>query len=200
MGSEDFYTNGKYVIYINKGTTVGEPYVFEDGEEVEEIYSYKRTIYRLNVNTGKKQKIISGTNYMIANIDSTGTWVYCGPDESEGIDKLYAVNVKTRKKRYMENYAGLVECASNRVLVTPAHGDVGNYGITIYKTNGKRIKNISKASFGKIKGKKIYYVSVKIKKARTYYRIYRCNLNGKKEKALTKWKKNVPKKYRFIWA
>ena len=82
----DFTTNGKIIYY---------------SAVVKKISSYetKNCIYKYDIKTGKYTKIISGKSYIVCGC--SGRYLYCGIDmEADGI-KLYAYDLKKKRKKYM---------------------------------------------------------------------------------------------------
>ena len=184
--NESYISNGKYLFYAKKGKRI------YDSEW--DWNRYNHTIYRINLKTKKKKKIVSGYSYI--PIGCSGNWLYAGTDNLMDGVKLYAINIKNGKKRYMDNFVDSVQCAKGRVLINYRSGDLSPGGaITIFKENGKKLKSIQDSFRGKIKGKTIYYARVKYSSDKTLFRVYRCNLNGNKKKAVTKWSTKYPDKY-----
>lgn len=88
-----FITNGKVLYYSKHGTMIDK-----------EFYRFQNTIYRYNIKSGKHTKIITGVDYTVCNCN--GKYLYYGTDNGgEGID-LYAINLKTKKKRHMADTVG----------------------------------------------------------------------------------------------
>ena len=178
-----FVTNGTYLFYAKHGAAV-----YSRGFGTR----YKQTIYRINVNTGKKKKIASGTA-LTPLACSGSTWLYAGVNNVYEGYKLYAVNIKTGKKKLMMNSAGHVQYVSGVVLAEIHRGDAGNYPFYVFNKNGSGKKKIASALRANIRGKYIYYVVYKYSTDK--YKVYRSSLKGKNKKAVTKWLNFYPESY-----
>lgn len=155
---------------------------------------FKNRIYQLDLTTGKAKKVASG--YDCTAFACSGNYLYYGTTvEHPAGWKLRALNLKTGNVRVMAEGVGTVRCANNRVVTTTNMGTVVNLPMYVFKRNGKKVRRLPDGCGATIKGKKIYFVKVRFAKAAIKYREYTCNLNGKKVKAVTKWKKKYPKRY-----
>lgn len=176
-----FVTNGEILYYAKEG-------------KKNEDYESMNTIYKYIVKTGKKEKIAAGINYTVCGC--SGKYLYCGTNNgADGVD-LYAVNVKTKKKKHMTDVVGGVYVSGNRVVTSTNSGDVGNYPIYSFKLNGSHKKKITDGILLSVKKKKIYYGKVK-SDGKEKFKVYSCSLTGKNKKALTGWIDwdKVPKEY-----
>lgn len=114
-----------------------------------------------------------------------GNYVYKGPDyAAEGV-KLYAVDKRTGKKRFMATGVGTVQCKAGRVLTTTNMGDVEIFPVYIFKANGSGRKKIADAAGARLTKKWVYYA--KCDSRQTLFKAYRCKRNGKSKKAVTCW-------------
>lgn len=173
-----FVTNGK-VLYYSKPT-----------KQIND-YSWKNTIYCYDIKTKKSRKIVSGTDYTVRGC--SGKYLYCGKDmEADGV-KLYAVNVKTKKKKHMVDCVRDVTIYKGKVLTTTNTGAVDNLPIHVFDLNGSGKKKIADGCNAVIKSGKVYYTRYSMKTNK--FRVYRCSLNGKNKKAVTGWLDRVPSKY-----
>lgn len=173
-----FVTNGKILYYAKEGKLIDE-------------YRHKNTIYKYTVKTGKKQKLVTGTDYTV--LGCSGTYLYCGTNNgADGVD-LYALNIKTKKKKHMIDVVGNVFVSGSRVVTSTNTGDVGNYPIHSFKLNGTGKKKIVDGILLKAKKGKIYYC--KVNEATWKYKVYSCSMTGKSKKALTGWVSEIPAKY-----
>ena len=138
------------------------------------------------------KKLIAGYGYEPRAC--SGTYLYCGgcKEPVEGI-KLYALNIKTKKKTYMRKNAGFVQYKSGKVVASTNTGAVGNFPIYLFNKNGKNRKKIANGATVRIKGKRVYYCVFSASKMK--YKVYKCNLKGKGKKAVTGWKSEYPSKY-----
>ena len=177
-----FVTNGKYLYYAKVTAKL------DDG------WSYKQKIYRLTITSGAKKKLASGINYIPAA--AYGSYLYYGSDQGpEGIN-LYAMNVKTKKKRHMVDVVGSVKCGSGRVVTTTNTGDAGNYPMNVFKKDGNKRKMFAKGFGAKIKGKKIIFGKLRYQDGgHIQFRVYKCSLSGKGKKAITDWLDKYPEEY-----
>ncbi|MDO5155475.1 MAG: hypothetical protein Q4D51_05875 [Eubacteriales bacterium] len=173
-----FATDGKTLYYVACGKKVDD-------------YRYQNTIYKYNIKTGKKSKVVSGTDYTI--LGCSGTYLYCGTDLYAGGVDLYAVHVKTKKKVYMRDCAGSVDYIDNRIVVSTNTGAPGNYPIYSFKLNGTGKKKIADGGMIKTKGKLIYYFVIDEKNWK--FKIYTCSATGKNKKAITGWIERIPDEY-----
>lgn len=184
-----FVTNGLFLFYSKIGK-----YVDNAGG----IKRYKQTIYRININTGKKKRIASGTAFTPLAC-SGNTWLYAGV--SNGYDgggyNLYAVNIKTGAKRLMKKIAIKPQYESGKVLVGSSHSDAGNAPYYIFNKNGTGKTKIGDAARARIKGKYIYYAVMNHNQSNytIKYKVFRCNLQGKNKKAVTGWLNSFPSSY-----
>lgn len=177
--TSDFVTNGKVLYYVKVGSRISD-------------YQYRNTIYQYNIKTGKHTKIISGTEYTVCGC--SGTYLYCGVDNwADGVE-LYALNLKTKKKKHMVDVVGGVYVYGNRVVTSTNTGDVGNYPIYSFNLNGSGKKKLDNGGVLKVEKGKVYYY--RLSQDTMKYKIYTCSLTGKKKKAVTGWVKEIPSKYR----
>ena len=179
-----FVTNGKYLFYSSVSSKTNKY-----------AMSYQ-TIYRLDIKTGGKKKIAAG--YGFEARACSGKYLYCGGggynyEPSEGL-KLYAVNVKTKKKTYMRDGAGKVVYSNGKVLVTTNTGDAGNLPIHIFNANGKGKKKVADALTATIKGKRIYYCKISDSYSLSF-KVYSCNFKCKDRKSVTGWLSDYPSSY-----
>lgn len=173
-----FVTNGK-VLYYSKPT------------KKLSAYSWRETIYCYNIKSKKSKKIISGTDYTVCGC--SGTYLYCGNDNGADGVNLYAVNIKTKKKKHMVNAVGSVAVSNGKVVTTTNSGAIGNYPIYVFNSNGSRKKKIADGCHATIKNGKIYFVRYNYASGKV--RVYRCSLKGKNKKAVTGWCSSIPSKY-----
>lgn len=173
-----FLTNGKILYYVNKDKKVSD-------------YEYKNTIYKYNITTGKQSKVISGKEYTVAGCN--GKYLYCGRDDGPDGIKLYAFNLKNKKKKYMQSVVGEVLVSGQYVATGICAGDADNFPIHIFRANGSGKKKIASGIPLKITKKKLYYAQVNLKTWKQ--RVYTCSLKGKNKKAVTGWMTQIPKKY-----
>lgn len=173
-----FTTNGKIVYYVARGKKTGD-------------YSYKNTIYKYTIKSGKKSKVVAGTDYTVKGC--SGSYIYCGTDLNADGVKLYAINVKTKKKTYMRDCAGGVYVAGKYVIASTNTGAPGNYPIYSYKLNGKGKKKIADGGVLKVEGNKVYYSIVD--ESCCKFKVYTCSPNGNNKKEITGWLDTVPREY-----
>lgn len=177
-------TNGKTLYYSKVVSRSGK---YADSNV------FKKRIYQLDLTTGKAKKVASG--YDCTAFARSGNYLYYGTTvESPEGWKLRALNLKTGNVRVMAEHVGMVQCSGNRVVTMTNTGALANLPMYVFKRNGKKVKRLPDGCGVTIKGKKIYFVKARFGTTVTY-REYTCNLNGKKIKAVTKWKKKYPKRY-----
>lgn len=175
----NFLTDGKILYYVNRDKKLPD-------------YQYKNTIYKYNVATGKRTKIISGTDYAVTGCN--GSYLYYGKDEGPDGITLHALNLKTKKKKYMCADVGEVIVSDKYVATGTQAGDLYNYPIYTFKANGSKKKKVATGVRPlEIKNNKLYYYRVNINNWKV--RIYKCSLNGKNKKAVTGWLNKLPDKY-----
>lgn len=175
-----FVTNGKEIYYTVEGKRVSD-------------YEFENTIYRYDIASGKKTKIIKGVQYTVCACN--GRYLYYGINrEADGVD-LYALNLKTGKKKFMTDGVGTVCVAGKKVVTDTNSGDADNYPINIFKQNGTGKKLIAMGDGIKIRGNRIHYLVTKYDKNGIKQKIYSCDFNGKHKKALTGWLKTIPESY-----
>lgn len=74
-------------------------------------------------------------------------------------------------------------------------GDLYNYPIYTFKANGSKKKKVATGVRPlEIKNNKLYYYRANINNWKV--RIYKCSLNGKNKKAVTRWLNELPDKYK----
>lgn len=178
----EFVTNGKYLFY-SKVTGLADSAAYE----------YKTTIYRMKISDGTEKKLVSGANWVARA--SSGTWLYCGKNYGADGVNLYALNVKTKKKRHMVNHTGTVIYKSGHVVTRANTGDLSNAPMHVFKKNGTGKKKIAEGLGISIRGKKINYVRCKYVSTGVRFKAYSCTFKVKKKKALTGWIKKYPAKY-----
>ena len=176
----EFATNGSILYYVKTGSRTSD-------------YRYRNTIYRYVIKTGKATKVTAGLNYTICGC--SGDYLYYGIDNwADGV-KLYALNVKTKKKKYMTDGVGRVYISGKTVVTSTNSGDVDNYPIHSFQLNGSGKKKIDDGILLKVKNGKIYYCRYRYTSG-DRYKVYTCLLNGKNKKAVTGWVSKIPAKYR----
>lgn len=176
-----FVTNGK-VLYYSKHEKLLD----------QELYQFENTIYRYNISSGKHTKIITGLDYTVRNC--SGTYLYYGTDNGpDGVD-LYALNIKTTKKKYMTDGVGRVRVSGKRVITSTNTGDAANLPIYSFKLDGSGKKKIADGGLLNVRNGKVYYFVCNEKIPGTY-KAYKCTTKGKNKKALTGWVANIPTKY-----
>lgn len=177
-----FYTDGKTIFYEGLG---------DGGWDAD-----KRILYKYSIETGKNEKLISGAGYSIKGC--TDKYVYfCGKyNPKEETSKLYVLNVKTKKKKYITKHAQYVNFTKDRVITGDESGVAYNGPIYSFKYDGSGKKKIATGCAVKTKGNTVYYQKLDAK--RWLFKVYSCTSKGKKRKALTRWLKydKIPKKYR----
>lgn len=173
-----FVTNGKDLYYAKQGKKIDE-------------YQYKNTIYKYNIKTKKNTKIVSGTEYTV--MGCTGKYLYCGTEQyADGI-KLYAFNLKTKKKKYMTNYVGSIFISGNRVITSQNTGAPANLPMYSFKLNGTGKIKIGEGGVLKVQNNRVYYSIVNDRCDK--FKIYTCSLTGKNKKAITDWMDTIPSEY-----
>ena len=168
----DFVTNGNVIYYTKSGV--------------------KNTIIKCNIRTGKKTKVISGYNYMVRGC-SNDNYLYYGIDEGADGTDLYALNLKTKRKRHMVSGVGSAILYKKYVVTDTNSGAVGNYPINVFKLNGTGKKKIVDGCLLKVSGNKIYYATASDDCSK--FKIYTCTLKGKNKKAISGWLERIPAKY-----
>lgn len=173
-----FATNGSELYYTR-------PKKITNDDEV------TRTIYCMNLKTGKSKKVAKGKRYEI--VACSGTYLYIGSDNIDMGINLYALNPKTKKQKHMADWVRGIYFSSSRVITSTAAGDVDNYPIYSFKTDGSGKIKIVDAVFLSVKKGKIYYAKYNLKTDK--YKVYSCSNTGKSKKALTGWSKTISSKY-----
>lgn len=154
-------------------------------------FSWKNTVYCYNIKSKKSRKIVSGRDFVVQGC--SGRYLYCGNNNyADGVN-LYAVNVKTKKKKHMVDVVGKVVVSNGKVLTTTNSGAVGNYPIHVFNLNGSGKKKIADGCHATIKKGKVYYSRWNMKTNK--FKVYRCSLKGSGKKAVTKWLSRTPSKY-----
>lgn len=154
-------------------------------------FSWKNTVYCYNIKLKKSRKIVSGRDFVVQGC--SGRYLYCGNNNGADGVNLYAVNVKTKKKKHMVNTVGKVVVSDGKVLTTTNSGALGNYPIHVFNLNGSGKKKIAEGCHATIKKGKIYYARWNMKTNK--FKVYRCSLKGNNKKAVTKWLSRTPSKY-----
>lgn len=173
-----FVTNGR-ILYYSKPIKKLNDFV------------WKKTIFCHNIRTGKSTKVISGKNYIVTGC--SGKYIYFGVDnEADGI-KLYALNLKSKKKKYMIDHVGIVTVLKEKVITMINTGDMSNVPIHAFNLNGSGKKKIAEGCYVVYKKGKLYYA--KCNAQRSKYKIYSCSLDGKNKFAETGWLDQIPSKY-----
>ena len=162
-------------------------------------YESKSEIRRYNWKTKKST--------LIAKIRATDIELFNGKYlfytlEQDGEFPLYRYSVSTGKTKKLFNDATIFKYGNGKYLVWREPGDFpNNVPIYVMNKNGGGIKRICKALNAVIYKNKIYYKKyVSYKNGVTDVIIYRCDLDGKNLKAMTKKinYNNIPEKYRNI--
>lgn len=176
--THSFATNGKVIYYAERTREVSEE-------------SYWNTIYKYDFSSGKQTKLVAGSEYKVAACN--GKYLYYGEDWVADGMKLYCMNLKTKKKKYMRAGVGQILFCGKYVVVDTIAGDVDNYPIHLFGVDGKKKRKIANGILIRAKKNKIYYARVNLKNYR--YKVYRYNIKKKKKVAVTKWVKVIPSKY-----
>lgn len=176
-----FVTNGKVLYYSKYEKMIDE-----------ELYRFQNTIYRYNIKSGKHTKIVTGADYTVCNC--SGKYLYYGTNNGpDGVD-LYAINLKTKKKRHMADGVGRVRISGKRVITDTCTGDEANLPIHSFKLDGSGKKKIADGMVMSVRnGKVIYYVCSEKKPGE--HKVYQCTTEGKNKKALTGWVTDIPMEY-----
>lgn len=173
-----FVTNGS-ILYYSKNT-----------KKIND-YTWNMTIYSYHIQSGKSVKVVSGRNYMVAGC--SGKYLYCGcNNEADGIE-LYAVHLKTKKKKYMADVVGSVTVFDGKVLTTTNSGAAGNDPMYLFREDGSGKKKLADGNLASVKNGKIYYYKYNVETWKI--KVYSCSYNGKNKKVLTGWLDAVPAKY-----
>ena len=171
-----FVVNDHFLFYAKR---IGKPNAYG---------LYKQAIYRLDMNSGKSKKLVSGPDYV--PFACSGKYLYCGRKFSS-INKgtLYVVKAKNGKTvRKLGNHLTETKYSGGRVLAIKTRMQVGNYPVYSFAKNGKDKKKIAKAMYFSVKGKTVYYAKYRSGGyLKPEYRIYSCTVKGKSKKALTGW-------------
>lgn len=173
-----FITNGSVLYYVRPSKITNK-------------LNITRTIYCLNLKTGKSKKIAAGKRYDI--MACNGTYLYMGANYEDAGIKLYALNLKTKKQKHMVDGVGSLYFLGSRVITYYNASDVDNYPIYSFKTNGYGKTKIADAILLSVKNGKIYYAKYSLKSNK--YKVYSFSNTGKNKKALTGWSKTIPSKY-----
>lgn len=178
-----FTTNGRYVYYAVKGARVtGDP------DSLLYLWGHrKNTIYRYDVKTGAKKKIVKGTN--IVPFCAQGSYLYYGKYGSAASDTntLYARNVKSGKQKKLAGsiFDGICK---GRVICHEWSNAGNGMPMYSYKKDGTGKVVVTRNVLGqsdaiKVGSKKIRYIETD-----GYdYRVVTCNAKGKVKKAVTGW-------------
>lgn len=173
-----FVSNGSVLYYVKRGKSPTQD------------YSFKNTIYRYLVKTGKKTRLASGKDYTV--VQASKNYLYMGNDENADGVRLYAYNLKTKKKRFMRSTAGKVCVGKTRVAADTNSGAVGNYPIYTFTLSGTGRIRIANGILLKAKGNQVYYYRYQNSGK---FRVYRCDWKGKHKKAVTGWVNEIPAEY-----
>lgn len=146
---------------------------------------------KYDIKTGKYTKIYPGKSYVVSGC--SGRYLYCGIDmEADGI-KLYAYDLKKKRKKYMTSVVANVLVDGNHVVASTISGVPSNDPINVFKLDGSGKKKVCDGNLLKFENNKIYYYVVR--ESDWKYKVYTCKYNGKQKKAITGWGKKIPKKY-----
>lgn len=174
----NFLTNGRYVFYAKGGKWYGPG-----------VYKRMHTLYRLDLNTGKKKRVAKGVNcYADA---CNGKYLYYATGMVEGVGgQLRALRLSTWKSRLVgKGLCGTV-CSGKRIVARQASQNTG-YAVYSFGQSGSGKKTLAKSVADcKVKGGKLVYMECRVSTSAgtsTRYRVARCALTGKGRKALSKW-------------
>lgn len=104
---------------------------------------------------------------------------------------LYALNLKTGKKKFMLDGVSAVYVVGKKVIPNTNEGNVESYPIKVFRENGTGKKVLANGAFIKIKKNRVYYLVVRKRNKKSRYKVYSCDLNGKHKKAVTGWFKDI---------
>ena len=176
---ERFVVNDKYLFYAKR---VGKPNYYG---------LYKQAIYRLDMKSGKKKKLVTGPDYV--PFACSGKYLYCGRKFSS-INKgtLYVLKAKSGKVvKKLGNHLTEATYSGGRVLAIKTRMQVGNYPIRSFSKSGKGKKTIAKGMYFKAQGKTVYYAKYrKGGDGLPEYQVRCCTVKGKSQKTLTGWTSN----------
>lgn len=178
------YTDGKILYYskANKG-------------------SADTTIYQMDIKTKKKKALVSGKMHTLFDIGKNhiyyGTSVYDG--SRAGVDSLYSLDLKTKKKRYMTNSVGEMWIGKNKVITMVGKSEARNTEVYLFNADGTGKKKITDACNFSVENGKIYYITYnqyyKNGVFKESWKYYKCSLNGKNKKRISK--KEFDKYYKW---
>ena len=145
----------------------------------------KGVIYKMNLNTKKSSKVVSGKGYVL--LGGTDKYLYLGVSAGEAITayKVYIYNMNTKqiKKKNPNSYVRVLEVGNTKVLLGGAHSDVSNVFLEVMSEDGKSIFR-DEAIECFIAGKKVIYSKVFFTDDKLVTKYYECGLNGKNKKKI----------------
>lgn len=161
------------------------------------IGNSKNTIYKYNLKSGKKKKILLAKK--VGVFGCSGRYLYYGKynmgyNRSGMYANMHTCRLKDKKKIHMVNNIGSVKYHKKYVLLEGGASDVSNTPIYLFKENGKKVKKLTRALNSRFKGKKIYCTICKYDNDyQMYYKVISFSLNGKNKKTVVKWTKDYSK-------
>lgn len=178
--NDGLVTNGKYLYYVKIG-------------KAKKYYGCRTVLYRMTLRTGKTRKIVKGENQKI--LDVKGRYVFWGKDFEADGKKLYSMNIKTHKSRFLTSGVGGFQIKYGRILTDTESGDVSNGPMCLFKLDGSGKIKLGYWLCGTMRNRHIYLVKVRYKKTQMYYKVVRMNLKGKNKKTIRAWSTTYPQGY-----
>ena len=190
--------NGKLVCVKGSKTTkitnVESTKLYSDGTRIFFDGGYgDANIYSLNLKTGKK-KVVCKLSIETHIVSSYKQYLYV-----RNLKWSYAIDTSTGKKRYLS------WSAANAVDIVPYKGyiydsgsisdDIQKLVVSRYKPNGKRVQTLKGYCDVKLVDGQLYVIKYKVSGDEWKYRVYKTDKLFKNLKAVTKWRKTIPKKY-----
>lgn len=147
----------------------------------------KGIIYKMDLQTKKSTKIISGKAYSL--MGGTDNYLYIGKlDFAEptqmNITYIYNISTNEIKKSKISYYVSGLQIENNRVLYTEAHSDAWNYRFDVTNEKGKKIfSNKGEAAF--LGGGKVYFEQISTKKRKFVVTYFEYDLTKKTKKKIS---------------
>ena len=182
-------TNGKQIFYVLNGTAPDAPkevrlFNWKDhsDKKITSLKASRTTFISLCVCNGK---------YLFYTVLSEG-----------GPCALYRLTISSGKTKKIIPDASIIKYGYGKYVSWREPGDMWtNVPVYVMNKDGTGVKKIAKAISAAIYKKNIYFVKcISCKKGKNYVKIYRCDLNGKNIKAVTKTINyfSIPSKYKKV--
>ena len=172
-------SDGRYLFYSkNFGEAASE-------EKCGPLSRYRYVLYQLDLQTGKKKRLVGLDCCDLIPEACDGDYVYCSASQAMLGKDLYAVNTSSRGRRFMAPGVSSVAFADGRVIVGGHHNVGMNRPVFSFGKGGMDKMQIAEAMEVKTVDGCVHYIVFDENKG--LYQEYTCSPTGEDVEAVTDW-------------